>query len=123
MDANTERLILKGLKDYKSLTPSELETFKRLRQESLIELYETLPDEISSSLNMYLDTVKEGDSGFYEGFLAAMEWYRDLIKAGSSPTFLAGVDMFHIPLYVTATKRSATESNSKRAYLERLLEK
>jgi hypothetical protein len=101
MNTEHERIIKKGMKDYSSLTEPELETFNQVRQTSLRDMYETLPTTIREDLLKFVKSLEGHDvDGFYAGFIASMEWYRDLLKASTNPQFMSGVDLYHCPLYV-----------------------
>lgn len=124
MNIEQERIIKKGMENYASLSESELETFRLVRQESLEGVYYSLPMDTREALLTFIKSLEGHNAdGFYAGFAAGMEWYRDLLKASTNPSFMAGLDIYHCPLYVVINVLMHEASLEKRAALESLLKR
>jgi hypothetical protein len=120
MNDDERKLIEKGVRAYSSLTIAEKETYDRLRQDYMLSIYKDMPSDIRGNINEYIDSLPGASKDFYQGYIAAMDWYRGLLKSGLHPDVVRMLDIYHLSMYTAVVHRLHQEDNNSRQYLESL---
>jgi hypothetical protein len=93
---NDERKIIeKGVRAYSTLTIAEKEIYDKLRQDYMLSLYKDMPSDIRSHINEYLDSLAGNNKEFYQGYIAAMDWYRGLSRYCHDVRYLSFTDVYY----------------------------